>query len=74
MFNGCTIGQLDETAMVLTCNNVEFPQKSFQSFIDVRILECCYREHQNTGIKTKETKIIANKLGVKIDLICNTKD
>jgi hypothetical protein len=30
------------------------PQKEeAKAFIDVRILECCYREHQNTGIKTK---------------------
>jgi Fe-S cluster assembly protein SufD len=41
MFNGCTIGQLDETAMFYMQQR-GIPQKS-QSFIDVRILECCYR-------------------------------
>jgi hypothetical protein len=41
-------------------------QKRSQSFINVRVLECHYRKHQNTCGSKESLKIIANKLGVKI--------
>jgi Fe-S cluster assembly protein SufD len=46
-------------------------QKRSQSFINVRVLECHYRSIKIPELKQRITKIIANKLGVKIGLICN---
>jgi Fe-S cluster assembly protein SufD len=61
--HGCTIGQLDETAMFYMQQR-GIPKRS-QSTINVRILKCGYRNIKIPELKQRITKIIA-KLGVKM--------
>jgi Fe-S cluster assembly protein SufD len=47
--HGCTIGQLDESAMFYM--RQRGIQKRSQSFINVRVLECHYRKHKIPELK-----------------------
>jgi Fe-S cluster assembly protein SufD len=64
--HGCTIGQLDETAMFyMQQRGIPQKKQNITNFSNAVI------ETSKYPIKTKNPKLIATKLGVKIGSTCN---